>query len=299
LHHCIIVLLHHCIISLSSPQFTDRRSFAYRLRRHLPSFLLARRTDNLSTKVFRTAKRDIFSLRQKILGVAVFILIITVAGFIFFSGFFSVKRVSVERNSLDLPTAELEKLIGKYAFGRNLLAIEGDKLAADLKKIRPDIARVIVRRELPDTLVVEVLKYPIIAEIRVGSERILINENGYRVIGDSVEPGTLILTLGETIDLSDPKKRIAAPEQLIRLREAVDHTSALLDEKITAIRYFPIAREARLVTAKKTELWIDLTQDHRTQLDKITAASRILNLKTTNYLYLDLRIRDKIFYKKK
>ena len=228
----------------------------------------------------------------------IFILVVSVAGFIFFSGFFSVKRVSVERNALDLPTAELEKLVGKYAFGKNLLSIESNQLAAELKKIRPDIARVIVRRELPATLVVEVLKYPIIAEIRIGSDRILVNENGYRVIGDSAEPGTLILTLGETLDISDQKKRIAAPEQLIRLREAVEYASALLDQKITSINYFPIAREAHLLTANKTELWIDLTHDHRSQLDKITTASKELNLATTHYLYLDLRIRDKIFYKK-
>lgn len=261
--------------------------------------MLARRTDKLSTKVFCTSKRDIFSWKQKISAVAIFILVASIAGFIFFSGFFSVKRVSIERNALDLPTVELEKLVSKYAFGRNLLAIEGEQLALDLKKTRPDIARVVVRRQLPDTLVVEVLKYPIIAEIRLGSDRILINENGYRVIGDSVEPGTLILTLGETVDLSDQKKRIAPPEQLIHLRDAVEYASTLLDQKITNIKYFPVAREAHLVTADKTELWLDLTRDYRGQLDKITTASTALDRQHNQYVYLDLRIRNKIFYKKK
>lgn len=281
--------------------FSDRSSRWFRLRRYIPRFFLARRSDHLTTRVFTRSARatDTTVNRRMLISGVIVVLIAAVGGFVFFSGFFSVTRVSVVRNSLDLPIADIEKIVSRETFGQNLLLVDTDRLRTTIKKLRPDIALVSIVRQPPATLSVEILKYPVVAELRVGSDRIFINENGYRVEGAVAETGILVLTLGETIELADANLRLVEPAHLTTMKNAVDYAETLLDTKVTAVRYFPVAREARLKLASETELWLDLTRDYRGQLDKLMLARDTLNLAKIKYLYLDLRVTNKIFYKKK
>jgi len=218
-------------------------------------------------------------------------------GLTYFSGSFNVQKVSVLRSSLDLPLAEIEQLVTEQAFGTNMFKLDLNQLKKDIKATRPDIARVEIEKKYPSTLQVAVYKYPIVAELHIGTERMFINENGYRVDGETPDRDTLTLALGESMQIDNPKQQIVRPDHLIAMRDAAFYFEALIDIPLLIVRYLPAAHEAHLIIEGNTSIWIDLTSDYHTQIDKLVQANNEIHLSKEKYQYVDLRVRNKIFYK--
>lgn len=275
---------------------TDRRNPLNKLRRYLPRIRFARRSERLSEKQFVARARDKspWQTRQTLVVAAVIAIISAGLGFAFFTQYFNVSKVSVLRSSLDLPLEEIQQLVGEHAFGQNMLRLDVTQLTEDIKATRPDISRVEIEKQLPRTLQVKVIKYPIVAELRVGGERILLNENGYRVDGQTPDRDTIQLVLGEKHDVSDLTVQVVKPDHLVAMRDAAFYFAALMNRPVLHTSYFPMAREAHILTEGNTEIWIDLTEDYRTQLDKLTQGGEQVNL-SLQPRYVDLRIRNKIF----
>ncbi|MBU1089591.1 FtsQ-type POTRA domain-containing protein [Patescibacteria group bacterium] len=272
-----------------------------RVNRFFSRLFRRRRNSHLESRVFHAQKKfkNLLTLHQKIFLVLAIFAFGSLVGFTYFSGFFDVQKVSVARSSLDLPLEEIELSIRELAFGKNIFGIEKDLLARAVRELRPDIARVEVHKKYPREIAVEVFKFPIVAELRSNSESIFLNENGFRVFGDASDRDTLQLTLGEEIDFADPEKQVINPAHLDLIREAVFYFEALTDLKILNTKYFPISREAHLKNEKNFDVWLDLTQDFREQLNKLVAAADLLKISEKKYEYIDLRIRGKIFIKSK
>ncbi len=288
---------------MSAPDFSPRTSRFASLRRLVPRLLRrrARRTEHLERRVFRVNPklRDLLDGRQKIIILLVVVVLSAVIGLTQFAGYFSVTKVSVLRSSLDLPLAEIEAVVRDNALGKNIFQVNVTQIAKAVREARPDIAEVKVIKDYPDTLTVEVFKYPIIAELRIGTERIYLNEQGYQVVGDAPGRDVLTIMLGETIQLDDPTIQLITAKHLAAIRESSFYFEALTDLEIISIKYFPMAREAHLLTEKNFSVWLNLTTDTRTQLDKLITAKAELNLAGGKYEYIDLRVRNKIFYKPK
>lgn len=279
--------------------FSDRSSRFFRLRRFIPHFLSARRNQHARARVFHSTPRtkNILSARQKIAVVLTVMVIAAGIGLTYFSGSFNVQKVSVLRSSLDLPLAEIEQLVTEQAFGTNMFKLDLNQLKKDIKATRPDIARVEIEKKYPSTLQVAVYKYPIVAELHIGTERMFINENGYRVDGETPDRDTLTLALGESMQIDNPKQQIVRPDHLIAMRDAAFYFEALIDIPLLIVRYLPAAHEAHLIIEGNTSIWIDLTSDYHTQIDKLVQANNEIHLSKEKYQYVDLRVRNKIFYK--
>jgi hypothetical protein len=245
-------------------------------------------------------------VRQKILLVLVVFVIGGLVGLIGFSGLFNVEKVSVARSSLDLPLAEIELSIRDLALGKNIFSVDKNLLQRAVREMRGDISSVRIHKKYPREIQVEVFKFPIVAELGVGSEKIYLNEKGFEVKGDSPDRDTLRLVLGEKINQpedeenpEDMKRQIVPEGHLNFIREAVFYFESLTDLRILNTKYFPISREVHLKTEKNFDVWIDLTQDFRDQLNKLVTAADALKIGEQRYEYIDLRIRGKIFYKVK
>jgi hypothetical protein len=65
-----------------------------------------------------------------------------------------------------------------------------------------------------------------------------------------------------------------------------------------AFEYRAVERELYLKTSNFT-LWLDLTKDAVSQLNKMKKALGELNLSKGSFEYIDLRVANKIFYKRK
>jgi len=265
-------------------------------------FRFRRRREHLESRVFHSQKKDFLeklTLRRKIFIVLVVVAIGAFFGFTELSGFFNVEKVSVARSSLDLPIEAIENSVRDFALGKNIFSVNKDSLAEVVRELRPDIARVEIFKKYPREISVEVFKYPIVAEIKTNSGSIFINENGFRVVGDSPDRNILILTLGEQIDFSDTQKRILDPARLEFIREAVFYFESLTDLQILSVKYFPISQEVHLKTELNFDIWLDFISDFQNQLGKIAAAADSLKIGEQKFEYIDLRIRGKIFYKLK
>ncbi|MFA5352326.1 MAG: hypothetical protein WC304_03550 [Candidatus Gracilibacteria bacterium] len=262
-------------------------------------FRSKRRTEHLNTQVFRPSARlkNLLTFRQKVLLVVTVVVVGVVIGIGQFSGIFDVKKITILRNSLDLPTEDIELSVRELALGKNIFQVDTAFLAKAVQELRPDTSRVVVRKAYPAEIQIEVFKYPIVAELRVGTDPVYINEKGFRVFGESPDKDTLQLTLGENLDMKDSKKQIIDPKYLADIRESVNYLESVINLKILNTKFFPISREVHLKTEKNFDVWIDLTQDYRAQIDKLVEASEVLQLDTKSYSYIDLRIRGKIFYK--
>ncbi|MFH0834612.1 MAG: FtsQ-type POTRA domain-containing protein [Patescibacteria group bacterium] len=260
-----------------------------------------RRREHLDARVFRatTSVRSWMTLRQKIYLVLGVIAVGALVGFVAFSGFFNIQKVSIARSSLDLPLDAIELSIRELAFGKNIFTVDKNLLADAVKAVQPDISRVEISKKYPREIVVDVFKFPIVAQIKTNSESLYVNENGFRVVGDSPDRDALTIVLGENVDLSDPEKRVISPEHLEFIREADFYFESLIDMKIVSTKYFPIAREVHLKTEKNFDVWLDFTSDYKSQIDKLVQAADVLKLNEQKLEYIDLRIRNKIFYKKR
>ncbi|MFA6457884.1 MAG: FtsQ-type POTRA domain-containing protein [Patescibacteria group bacterium] len=279
-----------------------RISFRQRkLNRFFSRVFCRRRKEHLAARVFQSEKRvsRLFTVRQKVylvLAVAAFGALI---GFTQFSGFFNIEKISIARSSLDLPLEQIELSIRDLAFGKNIFSLKQNTLAAAVRAVQPDISRVVIHKKYPREISVEVFKFPIVAELKTNAESIFLNENGFRVVGESPDRDTLLLLVGEKVDFSDPTVRVIDPAQLTFIREAVFYFESVTDLKILSTQYFPISREAHLKTERNFDVWLDFASDYKTQIDKLVAAAGTLKLGKQKFVYIDLRVRGKIFYKLK
>ena len=122
-----------------------------------------RRCENLNSRVFRAKARikEILTLRQKVLLIVSVLVVGGVIGFSQFSGYFDVTKVTILRNSLDLPIEDIELTVRELAMGKNILKVDSDFLATAVKELRPDTAKVQITKAYPNEIQVEVFKYPI------------------------------------------------------------------------------------------------------------------------------------------
>ena len=261
-----------------------------------------RRKQHLESRVFHAQKRfkNLLTLRQKIFLILAIFMIGGIIGLTYFSRFFDVQKVSVARSSLDLPLEKIELSIRELALGKNIFSVEKDLLAQTVRELRPDIARVEILKKYPHEIQVEVFKFPIVAELHIGNEKIFLNEKGFEVRGDSPDRDTLQIALAEEFERAeDEQQPFVFEHHLNIIREAIFYFESLTDLKILNTKYFPVSRELHLKNEKNFDVWLDLDQDFRDQLHKLVEAADVLKINEKKYEYVDLRIRGKIFFKSK
>jgi hypothetical protein len=270
-------------------------------RKLLSRLFQKRRTAHLSGKIFyvKPHLNKIFNSKQKIITILIVLIFSSSIGFIQFSGFFNIAKISLMRSSLDLPLIEIEKIAKKIAFGQNIFILDREKLSTAIRELRPDISQIKIQKKYPREIIIEIFKFPIVAKILNNAEPIFINENGFRILDDLPDQDVLTLTLGQKIDLQDSKKQIINPTHLATIRNAISYLETVASLKIIAVKYFPIAREAHCKTELNFDVWLDLTVDFKSQIDKIELASLELDFENKKYEYLDLRPRGKIFFRRK
>lgn len=271
-----------------------------RLKGFCARFTRKRRDSRLESLIFQKSSRVIqeFAWTKKIKLFSILILTFSLIGFVHFSGFFAIKKISLQRSSLDLSLTEIERVAQKLALNKNLLYFQKTELVEALKNLRPDIARIEVTKKFPAELAVSIFKFPVVAEIQTNAaEKIFLNENGVRVFDEFPASDLLILTIEEDLDLTDPKQVLIEPEYLTRIREAFFYFEATLELPVILVKYLPTAREVHLKT-ENFAVWLTLSLDLRSQIDKFFAALEVLDLEQQSYQYFDLRPQHKIFFQR-
>lgn len=240
------------------------------------------------------------------------ILLLIVAGiiyltyFLFFSGYFTIKKIEIETEEQDYFTAEDIKPHLKKIYGNNILTFKPLPIKENLKNNFPEIDQINIKKTLPDKIHIEILTSEIVANIinkmQNTQKKFEVNKNGILVIADleNLNLPYIVITSETEFQL---RTQIIEPEKLDYIIKATKSFTEKFNLKVFDVQYYPIEREIHLRTEKHFVVWLDTEQSIEKQLNKLKRGLQEIDIYHTPLQYIDLRIsggeRDQIIYKEK
>ncbi|MBU0634156.1 MAG: cell division protein FtsQ/DivIB [Candidatus Omnitrophica bacterium] len=236
--------------------------------------------------------------------VASSIFILNLRSFILASEHFVVKEIEIidkKKNNIDYP-------LNRIGNALNIFKVNLNKISRNLEYEYPDIQKAIVKRILPNKLIIEVLRRRPVAQIRVEGERkgqeeryFLLNENGY-VLADlgPFSEEFIPVVVGQNIKLNDIE--IGRPCQNSSLKLALsflrETKKTRLEEKciITKIDA-SVPRCLSFYLDNKLEVRIS-ERDWPQKIERLLGMLPNLDMEYSQDYYIDLRFKDFVFGKK-
>lgn len=286
--------------------------------------LIAKRKSSVSETLPKGLPKNISGRRQKksvfsalnspqlkqIRGLASFIIIggILIGAFyiIFFSSFFTIAKVAVEKNGNAVPetaiTAFLERLKG-----RNILFVGTDPLIQEIEQtFKNEILLVRIKKSYPSAIKAEVEEYPAVVNLRVitadKTQKFVLNQIGYSIL-ENTEIKNIPVLVWRTDKPFTGKSIMIKQGKFAPILEAMKKFTEIFGLKIVEGEWKKAQRELHFKTEKNFEVWIDLTADINGQILKLKKALPKLDIYNTPLEYIDLRIAggdsEKVIYKKR
>jgi len=214
--------------------------------------------------------------------------------FAFFSPFFTLKKISIERNSADLDATEIESALQNF-FGENLFFLPHENLRAALFKKFPEFRAVQISENWPDALKLKIEVAPPAANLLNSSDA------NFSVVSDdgvilSQNPDENLLT----IKILQHEKNILPRQKFTekKILEKIFAAKNLLEKKnlkIAELHFLHAAIELHAIAENGTNFWIDLQQPILPQIEKLDRAAEKIDLQK-KFDHIDLRIPKKIFW---
>lgn len=247
-----------------------------------------------------------------------FILLCTLVFVFFFTSFFVVKNITLERENLRVDTGKVIDSLQNYRY-RNILFISTAEIEKQIQKDFPEYQTVEVRRVLPGTLTIQVKNFDIIARVKIyikpqtkltelnlttlelkPTEQILaLNAEG---IIEQESAGYEHLPLLEISQVQEMPlvqgDRLLKKELLDLILQAKTLFWEVLGINTVSMFYFPDAKEVHLKTEQGYEIWIDFSSPIAEQIDKLKKISNDIDWqKNPPEEHIDLRVKNRIIYK--
>lgn len=294
--------------------FRKKNTLGTNLRRRFHHGLLAKRKEKLPTAQFsRPRQFSKPSWSPQIAKLRKFIILIAIAGgiiasiyIVFFSNFFTITKVTIEKTGNAISSAQLAPFLDKLK-GKNLLFMRTDALTKEIEQtFKNEILFVRIRSSYPNRIIVRVEEYPAILNVRVRTENkiqnFVINQLGYAIFENAEQKDTPLLIMQTQKPLS-AKSIIIENQKLSPILEAYRLFTDLFDMKIIEGEWRHVERELHLKTEKNFYVWIDLTAPIETQFSKLKRALVKLDIYREPLEYIDLRIaggeNEKVIFKRK
>lgn len=304
------------------PSFFPFRSKKNRPRASFSSSVLQRyraaHQERVARKKSSANKRIRISIQSSFLGryraiayaVLVSVTLIAAAYLVFFSGFFSVSSISVQRDALTTSVPLIQGALSDV-MGRNLLFVSSSALEEKLYGMFPEVKALEVDRLLPRTIKVTITEYPVVAKLREQTTGTvwLLNEvgqilkketaaalpvidyrNAYQFPFADVEQQFTGLT-----HLQDGAIALSAKDVRFIL-SAYEHLRAKFSITAKEMPFFPLERELHIHTDRGFQLWLDADQDMAGQLDRLAITAGEFNASSSRIAYIDLRVKGRIIY---
>lgn len=240
------------------------------------------------------------------LAIALFVGIFLIYEF-FFSGYFLISSIELTDKKIDNKTLtdNIKKTLSE-AIGKNILTLDINDLKSKISNKFPEIKEINLSKNYPKTIEVSFTQYPLVANISVTTDVIkktyIINSVGY-AIKENMQLTTLPLirmTTDAPINTGTP---LVEAKKLEYILNAIKYYQDKFGMKILETNYKRNAREIRILTERKFEIWLDIEQPFESQFKKLKKALVKLDIYKESLAYIDLRIAgengDKIIYKRK
>lgn len=225
---------------------------------------------------------------------------------IFFSAFFSITRITIEKNGVALANDVIEPYLNNLR-GRNILFVNPDILSAEIEQtFRNEILLTKIRKSYPHHLIIKIEEYPAVLNLRVAQpdkiQKLVLNQIGYAIFENTEIKGLPILNLRSN-ETFKPKTIAIERPKLDPIITAYAKFTELLGLKIIEGEWKKVGRELHLKTEKNFEVWIDLTADIEKQIQKLKRAVLKLDIYNEPLEYIDLRIasgeNEKVIFKRR
>lgn len=293
------------------------------LRRRFHHFLIAKRK-NLTGKTIpkglprspagRHNKKNILSRLnspeiRRVKNMAFFILtggfLIAAFYIIFFSSFFTITKVNVEKNGNAVPEISITQFLERLK-GKNILFVKTDSLTREIEQtFKNEILLVKFKKSYPATIIAKVEEYPAVINLKVIAQdkvqKFVLNQIGYSIL-ENTELKNLPTLIWQTGKPFSEKSIMIKQEKLTPIIDAFKKFTEVFGIKIIYGQWKKVERELHLKTEKNFEVWLDLTADTAAQILKLKKALPSLDIYNMPLEYIDLRIAggesEKVIYKR-
>jgi len=223
----------------------------------------------------------------------------------FFVFYFSVKEVIIHKdeNDLNIRHGEILQML-QLVKGKNLFILSEDFLEKQLQIRFPELDSVIIEKDYPQTLRVQVKTSPIVLRLVYSVEGELEKFRGY--IGEKgrffINGDDSVFTVYEQNtrkDFIQPLDKIFKKEEISEIFEGKKMLEAVTKRKIVSADLLKNAQEIHFVDEKDIRYWLFLGKDFDVQISKLERTLQEKNIYEKPLLYVDLRIGRKVIYKNK
>lgn len=285
-----------------------RKSFSFKKR------------EKITNKLFVFGNRVNF-WRRFFLKLSYLLLIVLFFGLIFvffFTSFFVIENISLERENLRVDTGKVIDSLKDYRY-RNILLVSTAKIESKIQADFPEYKTVEVRRILPNTLTIQVKNFDIIAQVKVFIKpQLKISEVDVKTL--EIKPYEQILVLNSEGIVEQSNEAYASlpileisqiqevplvqGDRLLEKKylELILEAQKMLWEQVgiesKTLKYFSDAKEVHLITNQNYEIWVDFKTPISEQIDKLKKISNDVNWKENPPVeHIDLRVKNRIIYK--
>lgn len=230
-----------------------------------------------------------------IIGAFIFLILALV---IFSLSFLKVKTITIIKKE-DISNITIAyKAVDKYRW-ELLFLVQKDKIKNSLVDYQKNIKSIDITRILPDTLKIEIESYKPIFKTIIEEKSYIVTENWVTVPTnqENKELQELSVISDEVYNFPSYKQLFKQDylEKIVYIKNKLKDN--LLSASIKSIVYYPVEREVHLITNNDIILIFNLSELVDTQIEKLMIFNKEhFNLSKSWIIYIDLRIKNKVFY---
>jgi len=237
---------------------------------------------------------------KKIFSITFLILILAII-FIYNSSFFKIKKIEVlrqdPRTNISIAYMAIWDLKWKHIF-----KVDKNKLKEKLKNYQNNINYINITKFYPSTLRIKIWSYKEIYNTTINWKNYTILENGSVIPTNKPEENLLQLNI-----LTNKQEKFVDYKQILKKKylDKIKYIEKKLNKnlltlQIKEIDYYVTAREAHFIFKNNLRIIFDISwniEDIDKQIKKLIIFNKeYKNLNKTDIIYIDLRVRYKLYY---
>ena len=219
-------------------------------------------------------------------------------GLVVFGPYFKVQTINIVRqdnlSNINIAYKSLENIRGTHIMLNDKLSIE-----KNIKNYQENIQNVEISKNLPDKLDIAISSYKPLFNTEINGKNYIIVENG-SFIPEKKNPDIRDLTIlskKRSSSIPDYKKIIDVKylQQIVSIYNEIKIN--IIRIQVKDIIYYPIEREVIVSIGWWAKLIFDLESPVIPQVKRLAIFdTENIKIDTASMMYIDLRIKDKVFY---
>lgn len=229
----------------------------------------------------------------------VFISIVGILYLMFFSGVFSIREIKVngarEVNPEDIKAAVSDEL-NKKIIKNNILLFDPDSIERELKK-KHAFKTLKIKKRYPDKINVEMEEYVLELQWLTSGKYYLIDEKG-KVVGESGEKRENIPVVEDKKNLTvEVGKGLVTADFVNFIKYINQEFTSSTGAKLIKVEINESFNEIIVYSDLNVYIIFDTTRDPVFEMKNLVTVMNSSEVKGKKLTYIDMRIKNKIFYK--